>query len=164
MKQVSSIRARCTGAPSSHLRDAHLVGKWGSPQEVAQSRISGDHSSLFLSLRFLSSMRPSLMPLEGRREMTAFLPSPMTNTFDERVAKWLPVESLMWAMSKELGCLSTCWRIPTRPMLLPPMMSTWAPFSYLMRLSTSPLSRLTYKGLIFNIKNIQREWKKRDIQ
>ena len=31
MKQVSSIRARCTGAPSSHLRDTHLVGKWGSP-------------------------------------------------------------------------------------------------------------------------------------
>ena len=31
MKQVSSIRARCTGAPSSRLRDTHLVGKWGSP-------------------------------------------------------------------------------------------------------------------------------------
>lgn len=31
MKQVSSIRARCTGAPSSHLRGAHLVGKWSSP-------------------------------------------------------------------------------------------------------------------------------------
>ena len=31
MKQVSSIRARCTGAPSSHLMGPYLVGKWGSP-------------------------------------------------------------------------------------------------------------------------------------
>lgn len=118
-------------------------------------------SSPLFNLRSLSSISPSLIPLAGRRVMTDFFPSPMMNTLDALVAKRCPYESLMWAMSKLLGCFSTCWRIPTLPMLLPPMIKTWAPFSYLMRLSTSPVSRFNYnlKG-IFNI-NIFKRGEKR---
>ena len=138
----------------SHCPTNSVLGQWHNPHPTNSAFVSGkrcqgmsnNHSSLFLSLRSLSSMSPSLMPREGRREMTGFLPSPTMNTLLERVAKWWPLESLMWAMSKLEGCFSMCWRTPTLPMLLPPMISTCWPFSYLMRLSTSPVSRLSYKA------------------
>lgn len=116
------------------------------------------HSFSCLSLCSLSSIREILIPLLGRREMTGFLPSPITKTLPILVAKVAPLASLMWTMSKLPGCFSTCWIIPTLPMLLPPVMITEAPFSNLIKLSTSEVSRLSYKRLsILNIKNIKEE-------
>lgn len=105
----------------------------------------GAHSFSCLSLSSLSSIREILIPLLGRSEMTGFFPSPITKTLAILVAKWLLWASLMWTMSKEPGCFSTCWMIPTLPILLPPVMMTEALFSNLIKLSTSELSRLSYK-------------------
>lgn len=78
----------------------------------------------------------------------------MTKQLPILVAKWAPVASFTWAISKLPGCFSMCCRTPTLPMLFPPVRMTWAPFSNLMRPSASPVCRLSYKKLL-NINYIE---------
>lgn len=80
--------------------------------------------------------------------MTGFFPSPMAKMLVVLVANKFPSASLMWAISKLPGCFSTLYRIPTLPMLLPPVTLTEAPFSNLINPSTSKVSRLSYKVLL----------------
>jgi hypothetical protein len=56
--------------------------------------ISHSVATSCLSLKSLSSLRDSLIPLPDRREMTGFLPSPMMKMLLILVAKALPLLSL----------------------------------------------------------------------
>jgi hypothetical protein len=59
-------------------------------------------------------------------------------------------------MSKLPGCFSMCWRIPILPILFPPTIKTEAPFSNLMRPSTSPVSKLSC-NINFSLKIFKNE-------
>ena len=90
----------------------------------------------------------SLIPLPLGSEIIGLSPSPMTKTFDRRVANSWPAASRTCTMSNEPLCFSRWTTVPMRPWFLPPTTIASWPTSNLSTLVTFEVGELEDDGVV----------------